>query len=123
MGDKIAILRQGGRLAQYDSPEEILTHPADEFVGQFVGADRALKRLGLATLAEVELLSPNGLKPAPDKVALSTTVRDALSQLLQTGGRPLTVVDDRDHVAGIVTLELLGGLLGGGTLDEKGSVQ
>src|SRR5437764_7570317 len=123
MGDKIAILRQGGRLAQYDSPEEILTHPADEFVGQFVGADRALKRLGLATLAEVELLSPNGLKPGPDKVALSTTVRDALSQLLQAGGRPLTVVDERDRVAGIVTLELLGGLLGGGGLDEKTPLQ
>ena len=56
MGDRIAILRQGGKLAQYDTPERILTAPADEFVAEFVGADRALKRLGLATLAEIELL-------------------------------------------------------------------
>ncbi|MBV9471747.1 MAG: ABC transporter ATP-binding protein [Solirubrobacterales bacterium] len=116
MGDKIAILRQGGQLAQYDTPAEILTNPADEFVAEFVGADRALKRLGLATLAEVELLAPNGLKPGANKVALDTTVRDALSQLLAAGGEPLTVFDEREQVAGIVTLELLGGLLGNGSL-------
>ncbi|MEA2268408.1 MAG: osmoprotectant transport system ATP-binding protein, partial [Solirubrobacteraceae bacterium] len=56
MGDRIAILRQGGRLAQFDTPERILATPADEFVADFVGADRGLKRLGLRTLAEVELL-------------------------------------------------------------------
>jgi osmoprotectant transport system ATP-binding protein len=116
MGDKIAILREGGRLAQYDTPAEILTNPADEFVAEFVGADRALKRLGLSTLAEVQLPRPNGLHPGPDRVALETTVRDALSQLLAAGGRPLTVIDDQDQVAGIVTLELLGGLLGDGAL-------
>ena len=43
-------------LAQYATPAELLTAPADEFVADFVGADRALKRLGLATLADVELL-------------------------------------------------------------------
>jgi osmoprotectant transport system ATP-binding protein len=112
MGDKIAILRQGGHLAQYDAPEEILINPADDFVAEFVGADRALKRLGLTTLADVELIEPNGLKTGPGRVALSTTVRDALSQVLADGGQSLTVVDDGDRVAGIVTLELLGGLLG-----------
>src|SRR5205807_9013746 len=63
MGDRIAILRQGGHLAQYDTPAEILMNPADEFVAEFVGADRALKRLGLSTLADVTLLAPNGVKP------------------------------------------------------------
>jgi osmoprotectant transport system ATP-binding protein len=121
MGDKIAILRQGGRLAQYDTPEEILTNPADEFVAQFVGADRALKRLGLTTLAEVELLAPNGARRDSERVALSSTVRDALSQLLAGGGRPLNVVDEHDRVAGIVTLELLGGLLGDGAFPGGGN--
>src|ERR1700730_4897233 len=40
MGARRAILREGGRLAQYDPPEAILSHPADEFVEEFVGADR-----------------------------------------------------------------------------------
>ena len=55
MGDRIAILREGGELAQYDTPDEILAHPADDFVARFVGADRGLKRLALRRLAEVEL--------------------------------------------------------------------
>jgi osmoprotectant transport system ATP-binding protein len=94
MGDRIAILREGGVLAQYDTPREILTRPADEFVARFVGADRALKRLGLNTLAEIELAAPNGVQPNGDTVPLSTTVRDALSLLLSNGGRPLTVLAD-----------------------------
>ncbi len=120
MGDRIAILRQGGSLAQYATPEEILTNPADEFVAEFVGEDRALKRLGLATLQDVELQQPNGLKPGSDRVAVTATVRDALSHLLAAGGSPLTVVDDHDQVRGIVTLELLGGLLGNGSLADHG---
>jgi osmoprotectant transport system ATP-binding protein len=118
VGDKIAILQEGGHLAQYDTPQEILTHPADEFVAEFVGQDRALKRLGLATLEHVELLSPDGIPAEGGIVSLTTTVRDALSQILASGGKPVSVVDERDSVAGVVTLELLGNLLGsGGALD------
>ncbi len=119
MGDRIAILRQGGTLAQYDAPEEILTHPADQFVAEFVGADRALKRLGLATLADVELASPDGFKMGDERLKLTTTVRDALSAVLASGGSPLRVIDDRDQVAGVVTLELLGHVLHNGELAER----
>ncbi len=111
MGDKIAILRQGGELAQYDSPAQILTNPADDFVAEFVGADRALKRLGLTTLEDVKLLERNGLEPA-GQVHRTATIRDALSQLIAEGGRPLEVIDDGGTPAGMVTLELIGGLLG-----------
>jgi osmoprotectant transport system ATP-binding protein len=118
MGDKIAILREGGHLAQYDTPAEILTHPADEFVAEFVGADRALKRLGLTTLADVELAAIDNGRP-PDTIARSATVRDALSAVLAGGGKPLTVLDDGGAPAGIVTLELLGGLLSNGSLGDE----
>ncbi|MGA2927198.1 MAG: ABC transporter ATP-binding protein [Solirubrobacteraceae bacterium] len=118
MGDRIAILREGGRLAQYDTPTEILTNPADEFVASFVGADRALKRLGLSTLEEVTLLAPNGDRPTDNRVAVTATVRDALSALLAGGGAPLTVVDHGGEVVGLATLELIGGLLGDGRSAE-----
>jgi osmoprotectant transport system ATP-binding protein len=55
MGDRIAILREGGRLAQYATPAELLMAPADGFVEDFVGADRALKRLALLRVGEVDL--------------------------------------------------------------------
>jgi osmoprotectant transport system ATP-binding protein len=55
MGDHVAVLQQGGVLAQYASPEDLLTKPASDFVARFVGADRGLKRLALTTVADVEL--------------------------------------------------------------------
>jgi len=58
LGDRIAILRQGGVLAQHDSPAEILGAPASEFVADFVGADRALKRLKVTEIDEQDLQQP-----------------------------------------------------------------
>ncbi len=55
MGDRIAILREGGRLAQYATPAELLMAPADDFVEDFVGADRALKRLALMRVGDIDL--------------------------------------------------------------------
>jgi osmoprotectant transport system ATP-binding protein len=112
MGDRIAILRTGGELAQYDTPREILTHPADDFVAEFVGADRGIKRLSLTTLGELKLLEPNGLRPGALRASPQTSVRDALSMILTANGAPLTVVDDNDeHVRGLLTLGLIERLL------------
>ena len=55
MGDRVAILREGGHLAQYATPAELLMAPADGFVEDFVGADRALKRLALMRVADIDL--------------------------------------------------------------------
>jgi len=55
MGDRIAIMRVGGKLAQYATPAELLMAPADEFVEDFVGADRALKRLALMRVGDIDL--------------------------------------------------------------------
>jgi osmoprotectant transport system ATP-binding protein len=111
MGDRICILRQGGVLAQYDTPEAILAHPADEFVADFVGADRGLKRLGLVTLGEVRLLgepAPNGHRRP--EAGSKTTLRDALSLMLTEGSTDL-VVRDEGEVRGYLTLEAVSRLL------------
>jgi osmoprotectant transport system ATP-binding protein len=55
MGDRIAIMQTGGRLAQYAPPAELLMAPANEFVEDFVGADRALKRLALQRVRDIDL--------------------------------------------------------------------
>jgi osmoprotectant transport system ATP-binding protein len=55
MGDKVAVMKVGGVLAQYASPAELLVNPADAFVEDFVGADRALKRLALLRVRDLDL--------------------------------------------------------------------
>jgi osmoprotectant transport system ATP-binding protein len=111
MGDRIAILRQGGILAQYDTPEAILASPADEFVARFVGADRGLKRLALRRLSEIELLEPAGEDRGAPTAGLDTTLRDALSLMLTSGSTTLHVIDGDGNVAGMLTIDLVSRLL------------
>jgi osmoprotectant transport system ATP-binding protein len=64
MGDRIAILQQGGVLAQYAPPEELLAEPASDFVADFLGAERGLKRLALIPVSAVK--AEPGPVVAPD---------------------------------------------------------
>jgi osmoprotectant transport system ATP-binding protein len=114
MGDRIAILRQGGKLAQYDTPEAILAGPADEFVADFVGADRGLKRLGLRTLREIELLPPpSGNGHRRPEASPDMTLRDALSLMLTEGSSEL-IVRDGGEVRGYLTLDAVSRMLADG---------
>jgi osmoprotectant transport system ATP-binding protein len=111
MGDRIAILAEGGVLAQYDTPEEILARPASAFVEQFVGADRGLKRLALRRVGEVELdLTPAGAFDGPS-CSSATTLRDALSLMLTDGAREALVLDDAGLPVGFLTLDHVSDLL------------
>jgi osmoprotectant transport system ATP-binding protein len=87
MGDRIAIMREGGFLAQYDTPERILAEPADEFVARFVGLDRGLKRLALSRLHDLSL------EPAD-------CVPDASSARGHADQRRVVFVDDENHPVG-----------------------
>ena len=85
MGDKIAILKQGGFLAQFDTPENILSNPDSEFVSSFVGADRVLKRLSLLRVQDMDLEPANGNSDGLPKISGALTVKDALSELIGSG--------------------------------------
>jgi osmoprotectant transport system ATP-binding protein len=105
LSDRIAILREGGVLAQYDTPEALLSRPADDFVERFIGADRGLKLLSLKRLDELELASPDGAEGP--RAPGSTTLRDALSLMITSGSRSLVVTDDGGSPSGVVTLDVL----------------
>jgi osmoprotectant transport system ATP-binding protein len=111
LGDRIAILREGGVLAQYDPPDEILAHPADDFVARFVGEDRGLRRLSLRRLTDVELEPAGPASADAPVVERSTTLRNALSVMLSEDSRRALVRDDNGDVVGSVTFEQISGLL------------
>src|SRR5437588_1105595 len=110
MGDRIAILREGGRLAQYDTPQRILEQPVDDFVADFVGRDRALKALSLRKVGDLKLAPPpTGAGHALPRLSAETNMREALAVLIAEGLDALLVVGEDGSPLGVATREdLLG---------------
>jgi len=111
LGDRIAIMREGGHLAQYDTPDHLLAHPADDFVARFVGADRGLKRLALRRLDEIELEPLDGEVPDGPRAPGSSTLRDALSLMMSEGADPLVVVGTDGTPIGLLSVARVGRVL------------
>jgi osmoprotectant transport system ATP-binding protein len=113
MGDRIAVLRAGGELAQFATPSELLMRPADEFVEQFVGADRALKRLALTRVSELDLRvalpgrEAHGAADGHPRIADDAPLRDALAELLQSGRQEGVVVGSDGRELGVISIDLI----------------
>ncbi|MBK8738263.1 MAG: ABC transporter ATP-binding protein [Betaproteobacteria bacterium] len=103
MGDRIAILREG-RVVQYDTPEAILARPANAFVEEFVGQDRALKRLSLYTV-ESRMGPVASVADDAPRLRADTTLRDALSALLGARSELALVLDPSGAALGTLRLE------------------
>jgi osmoprotectant transport system ATP-binding protein len=103
MGDRIAIFSGDHRIAQYDTPEVILTDPADEFVAEFVGAGAALKRLNLSRVRDVELgdwpTAPSSSDPESVRRLIDAN-EQSWALLLDESRRPARWVSARDLHAG-----------------------
>ncbi|MFJ8934370.1 ATP-binding cassette domain-containing protein [Streptomyces sp. NPDC102365] len=82
LGDRIAVFRTGGKLAQFDTPERLLAHPADDFVADFVGQDRGIRRLSFVQASGLPLR-------AGPVLAVTAPVADARSL-----GEPWVLVVD-----------------------------
>jgi len=163
MGDLVAVMQTGGRLAQFGTPEEILSSPASDFVARFVGVDRGLKRLALSRVKDLRLLpavtarpgddadearariladgfgylllvderqrpigwlaedeipaggvlAADGVEPVSPLLERRTTLKDALSLLLDADVMAGVVVDEKRRVIGLLTVDEIAGALRG----------
>jgi osmoprotectant transport system ATP-binding protein len=107
MGDRIAVMREGGRVEQYATPAELLMAPATEFVEDFVGADRALKRLALMRVGDINLweapLAHVGQATAEVRAKLAAPdVEIPYPLLVDSERRPLGWLSERDLAADLV---------------------
>ena len=88
MGDRIAILETKSRIAQFDTPERILTDPANKFVEDFIGAGASIKRLSLSQVRDI--------KTASWPVAVLSEGREAVRELMRKSGKDsVLLLDDR----------------------------
>nr|WP_198652250.1 ATP-binding cassette domain-containing protein [Nocardioides allogilvus] len=85
MGDRVAVFAVGGRLAQYATPMELLARPADDFVADFVGSTRGLRRLTVTPLREEHLEPMDGVSGGQLGAAIDidSSLEEALAALLR----------------------------------------
>ncbi|MEV6958025.1 ABC transporter ATP-binding protein [Streptomyces sp. NPDC051207] len=101
LGTMVAVLRTGGRLAQFAPPADLLSDPADAFVEDFLGADRGMRRLSFFPSAGLELTT--GPVVAVDATAEQIAARDAPYLLVtDADGRPLGWAEPGELTAGAV---------------------
>jgi osmoprotectant transport system ATP-binding protein len=98
MGDLVAVMQAGGKLAQFAPPAEILANPASDFVARFVGADRGLKRLSLVRVGDLPATPAITARPGEDAA-------DARRRLTDDPSPYLLLVDEQDRPLGWVAEE------------------
>jgi osmoprotectant transport system ATP-binding protein len=106
MGDKVAVFATGGRLAQYAAPADVLGAPADDFVAEFVGGTRGLRRLAVTPIDRAELGPVDGVTAGDlgGTVDVSASLEDVLA-LMMREDRAVVGVTDGARFLGVLTPE------------------
>jgi osmoprotectant transport system ATP-binding protein len=105
LGDRIAVLSQGGQLEQFATPAELLGEPASPFVRDFVGADRGIRRLNVTPVTDDMLrpLSEVDDNAALPRVELDSSLYDALAAMLVTNADDAVVQDRTGKELGLLS--------------------
>jgi osmoprotectant transport system ATP-binding protein len=104
MGDRVAVFAAGGRLAQYATPVQLLAKPADDFVADFVGSTRGLRRLAVTPINPAHLEPLDGIRAGDLGAAIDvdSTLEEALAVMLQED-RPMVGVKQGARFVGVLT--------------------
>ncbi|MFI2425189.1 ABC transporter ATP-binding protein [Streptomyces sp. NPDC018955] len=106
LGTMVAVLREGGRLAQYAPPAELLSDPADGFVEDFLGADRGIRRLSFFSSAALELTT-DAVIPADAGAGRIAATKAPHLLVTDADGRPLGWAERDELTAGDIRTDRL----------------
>jgi osmoprotectant transport system ATP-binding protein len=99
LGDRIAVLAEGGKLLQYAPPAELLSHPVSATVSDFVGTDRGIRRLAVTAVRDaLQPLAGAGPAEGAPTVDVEGSLYDALAVMLTADSTEVVVVEDGSPV-------------------------
>jgi len=110
LGHKVAVFEPGGRLAQYDTPARVLGAPADDYVADFVGSDRGLRRLAVTGIDGSDLEHPPVVRD-------DDSLADARTVLAREDARWAVVTTPSGDLRGWLAVDEADG---SGTVTERG---
>jgi osmoprotectant transport system ATP-binding protein len=115
VGDRICLLKMQAQVAQYDTPEMILTHPASDYAAEFLGRERLVRRMSVATI-DLGTLEPLGPVPGEPRIAVTSTLSEAFAAALTSPTARAAVYDGERYVGTFTATSLLDSLrhAGGG---------
>jgi osmoprotectant transport system ATP-binding protein len=108
VGDRICLLEMGAKIAQYDTPEAILTRPASPYVAEFLGRERLVRRMAVVTIDPAALEHP-AQPPRSDepRVALGSTLTEAFAAALASPTERAAVFDGERYLGAFTATSLL----------------
>ena len=108
LGDRIAVLAEGGELAQHDTPLQVLRQPASTFVADFVGNDRGIKALAVTAIDRRQLEPVPADRGRGASVPVDGTLADALAALLTSDAGWVAVVEGEAVLGALTATSILG---------------
>ncbi|WP_370450319.1 ABC transporter ATP-binding protein [Cryobacterium sp. TMS1-20-1] len=112
LGDRIAVLSNRSQIEQFDTPANILSNPANDYVSSFIGLGAAIKRLVLIPVTAARLGPANAAAGGGPTVRTTDSLRDALDSLVLSGLPALAVVDELNKAVGSISVDQISGVLG-----------
>ena len=108
VGDRICLMKMQAQIAQYDTPEHILTHPASEYVAEFLGRERLVRRMTVVPIDPRTLEHPDGAPPPNEpRISVSTTLTDALAAAIASPTERAAVFEGDRYLGDFTATSLL----------------
>jgi osmoprotectant transport system ATP-binding protein len=107
VGDRICLLKMQAEIAQYDTPERILIRPASDYVADFLGRERLVRRMSIAHIDAHSLERSTPQRPDEPRVALTSSLTDAFAAALASPTERAAVYDGDRYVGGFTASSLL----------------